>query len=104
MESLKNYSVSHGTVRTQDLLVPFAELLYKLNPAVADVLFVYKSLSNIKSLNDDSDYWYSDEAISLMDCLFDELDQSAPNGYYFGAHPGDGSDFGFWELDDEIPF
>jgi hypothetical protein len=35
----------------------------------------------------------------LLESLFDTLDNYSPEGYYFGAHPGDGSDYGFWEMD-----
>lgn len=47
----------------------------------------------------DSDWWNSEDATILLDSLFDTLDLYAPDGYYFGAHPGDGSDYGFWKND-----
>jgi hypothetical protein len=28
--------------------------------------------------------------------LFDQMNSIAPEGYYFGAHEGNGSDYGFW--------
>lgn len=32
----------------------------------------------------------------LFDDVFNYMDSIAPNGTYFGAHPSNGSDFGFW--------
>lgn len=46
----------------------------------------------------DSDWWNSEDAMILLDSLFDTLDLYAPDGYYFGAHPGDGSDYGYWKV------
>lgn len=32
----------------------------------------------------------------IFENLFNYMNDIAPTGTYFGAHPGDGSDFGFW--------
>jgi hypothetical protein len=41
---------------------------------------------------------YADEVLSA---LFDAFQPFAPPGHSFSAHPGDGSDFGFWPNDEE---
>jgi hypothetical protein len=38
----------------------------------------------------------------LCDELFDILNQYVPDYCYFGAHPGDGSDFGVWICDEAL--
>ncbi len=30
--------------------------------------------------------------------IWDVMQELAPEGCYFGAHPGDGADFGYWSL------
>ena len=37
------------------------------------------------------------DAQEIVASLFDALDQLSPDGQYFGSHPGDGADFGYWE-------
>jgi hypothetical protein len=46
------------------------------------------------------DYWSGDDVASDLEALFDALDEYAPPYFYFGAHPGDGSDYGFWLRED----
>lgn len=42
----------------------------------------------------------SEDSWRLFDILFEELDARAPEGYYFGTHPSDGADFGFWKCEE----
>ena len=45
-------------------------------------------------------YFESEHCQEDIEFLFDALNEYAPVGCYFGAHPGDGSDFGFWPCED----
>jgi hypothetical protein len=36
----------------------------------------------------------------VLEQLFDLLNKDLPDGLYFGAHPGDGSDFGYWGVEE----
>lgn len=39
-------------------------------------------------------------AFLLWDEIFDALNDYAPEGTYFGAHPDDGASFGFWSIEE----
>jgi len=43
---------------------------------------------------------FQEEAQSIIQDLIDGLTHIAPENHYFGSHPGDGADFGFWECED----
>ena len=85
-------TVSHGTMRNEDLIPCFAEVLFAIPKGTAH----FGGL--ICDANTLTDYG-SEEAYDILNMLFDALNYFAPEGYYFGAHPGDGSDFGFWQVD-----
>ena len=95
-------SVIHGTMRYQDLIPAFLTCLEEVDPA-AHAQMLMGSFGPIPAYvqdeGDDSDWWTSEDARWLLEALFEALDACAPEGHYFGAHPGDGSDYGYWELE-----
>ena len=102
-------TVSHGTLRTEDLLDSFARELEWQVQRNAD----YFQSDDAARLQRDhllSLAWYalecepdSEDADYLVnESLPDALQEFAPTYAYFGAHPGDGSDFGFWLSDDAL--
>ena len=80
-------SVSSGTMRAEDLVPAFMSVLRELSP-------------DHKLLTADVDDQDEEELDDLVVSLFDALEEFAPPYCYFGAHPGDGSDYGFWVWDD----
>lgn len=93
-------TVIHGTLRTQDLLRACANELERLSvggypPIVGEA----RALAD--ALDDDTPLDGEEECASecLLDMMENYLSPLAPEGCYFGAHPGDASDFGFWECD-----
>lgn len=111
MEVVVEGTVIHGTLRPQDLIPAFMDLLHQLDvPRYQKVLLeleeatigvaCYRAgyVAGIDCCDDDP-WWESEEAAYLLnETLFDTLNEYADDGYYFGAHPGDGADFGFWRL------
>lgn len=93
-------SVSHGTLRTQDLLEAFTAELKRLRPehkllAEAERRIAAFSVVPLFPADDEDASWL------VIEGLMDALNECAPDGHYFGAHEGDGSDFGFWPVPDE---
>lgn len=94
-------SLSHGTLRNYDLITCFLDIIDE-TPEYMQMLAspgspLHPACSRI---DDESDEWWeSEDAKCLLEELFFVLDVYAPEGYYFGAHPGDGSDFGYWLIE-----
>lgn len=95
------YSVSHGTLRTVDLIESFLGELELWDRAKFKELHAEVPFDAWDS--QDNEWWDSEDAsYFLNEDLFDALNNVAPEGFYFGAHEGDGSDFGFWPIDDNV--
>jgi hypothetical protein len=108
-------SVSTGTMRSEDLIPTFCAELYhaakvtKTNGHTvgnvdaktrkAHVALVAEIEAKIEA--DSEGYYASEDAdYDLNERLFDALECYAGPYFYFGAHPGDGSDYGYWLSED----
>lgn len=87
-------TISHGTMRPEDLIPAFADELRRLRGALP------RDLANDIRKLEANEYLDSDLADGVLKDLFDTLQEYAPDYGYFGAHPGDGSDYGFWLFED----
>lgn len=101
----------HGTLLTYDLIEAFVaeledqsigeddpevkQLVMEANEVCAHGLRHGKDAVNYADAGRAEEYGY------LLERLTDKLDELAPEGVYFGAHPGDGADFGYWEVEDD---
>ena len=95
-------SISHGTLRTQDLLRACADCLESLAGDVPDPVMGSGLVSDAREWAErigaeDPTPQDQDTAYEILCDISDKLQDFAPDGCYFGMHPGDGSDLGFWE-------
>jgi len=89
-------TISHGTMRPEDLIPAFANELEYLagDEAGFDVLI---SRANALLMDENGNYYLDEnDAQEVLEYLFDALNSLAAPYAYFGSHPGDGSDYGFW--------
>lgn len=91
--SLVNRSLSWGTTIPKDLfhaLIPVCAMLgVKLDQNF------YGDLDPMANDYTDEQWW------TLWNDMAEALDSHAPEGFYFGSHPDDGADVGFWEFEDD---
>jgi hypothetical protein len=91
-------SVSTATMRVEDLIPAFISELESMRPLKREHR---KMIREIKRAMRKADYFDSEEAsFDLNEGLFDALDEYALPYFYFGSHPGDGADYGFWLSED----
>lgn len=108
-------TIIHATHRAQDLLPAFYAELHRLDQDLAmktvkdhmhdedAPLLAFIAYAGRQSWPEDNDpVWDRLEIRELIDNLIYELDQiGQPLGYYFGTTEGDGSDFGFWKVEED---
>lgn len=108
-------TVSHATLRTDDLIPAFLDTLAGLRLSRADRKAYHEAKREWDRCKAKDDVLYrrpcrahgpdplktEDECQEQLEYLLNEtlfplLDNYAPPFCYFGSHEGDGSDFGFW--------
>lgn len=92
--------VDFASLRPQDLVPAFLDLLRSVDAPEYDQLMVNNVIPAYALEDDDAYFWQTDDCQYLLDDLFDALSNYAPEGYYFGANEGNGSDFGVWALEE----
>lgn len=100
-------TIIHGTMRAQDLIPAFMGVLR--NTHIWDSILYPcvkhdQELSFIlgKDVDDNDPRWDSEEvSMFLYETLWGYMEDMSPEGYYFGNTEGDGSDYGYWPLEEE---
>ncbi len=90
-------SVSHGTMRHEDLIPCFADLLLRFTKPNPEVTEIERHMRA-------EGYYDSEDSDWDLEYLFDALDEIAPPFCYFGAKEGDDRDYGFWVSRDDLEY
>ena len=85
-------SISSGTMRPEDLIPTFISELRSQKLTRQQ----YTAVCAIDKAQRRRDYYGNCRESDDLDALFDLLDTFAPEYFYFGVHPGDGADYGYW--------
>lgn len=101
-------TVSCGTLITSDLISSFCDELESQVKAAAphpgamnpDQMNLIRECG--EWLDTDEDERDEEIGAELVNDLIDALSEYAPPYFYFGAHPGDGADFGYWLGEDDL--
>lgn len=91
-------TVSHGTMRTIDLLESLSDALDELLTSRVERSLIYEARRAIKAHS--SNKLRHIDGADIVSALFDALDAHCPAYCYFGAIEGDGSDYGCWPIDE----
>ena len=102
-------TVIQATVRPEDLIPALTEELFLYRPCVTrGIKDEYGDIYRKLARGDDLELHSCTELFALsvyylVDTLFERLNEEGEcYGFYFGANPGDGSDFGFWRVEEEV--
>lgn len=94
-------SVSTATLRSQDLIPAFIYEAQRQHLSRVDRNELRKIAKRVRKIEngrygEQDAYWADETADWDLEALTGILNNCAPTGFYFGSHPGDGADFGYW--------
>jgi len=97
-------SVSTGTLRADQLADAFLGAIddLRLHDRMPEGLAYRAQLLACTSSSPVADD-LPEDASETVEALIEVLDSAANPGWYFGSHPGDGADYGFWPVEEEEP-
>jgi hypothetical protein len=86
-------SVSCGTMRHEDLIPAFLYEAgqHRLSKANRAEVRRIEAASKVEGYYDSEESYYD-----MVESLMEILESVAGPFFYFGSHPGDGADYGFW--------
>lgn len=104
INDLKDICISSGTLRAEDLLPRFMGILKDYAPEkFNEFIKGYPELDGWEDfLEADWRIISDDTKMNASDDLFGLLNDIAPEGTMFSATEGDGSDFGFWTVEEKL--
>jgi hypothetical protein len=91
-------SVSTGTMLASDLIPMFISELKRQKPLAQRHRRLIREINTRMEGTDlvREDYFGAEDSGFDLEELTDALNEYAPTGFYFGSHPGDGADYGWW--------
>lgn len=93
-------TISAYTLNTADLMIAFSEELARISPD-HDLVKKAAAVQTLWAAGW-NDLYDTEQASELVDELQDALSEHAPPYCWFGSHPDDGADFGYWPSMDAI--
>lgn len=107
--SMTGKSLSSGTLKSEHLIESFMDFLQSVKAELGIEEKVNNLQEEVNALEKDEDGDFVGESQEtatyiLNEDIFDLLNNIAPEGTSFGSHEGNGSDFGFWEYENDEEF